>query len=77
MAIRYPATKARVNFGEILEQVADQGQEVIIERLGQPVARITPYGSTRPDIKAIRKRIARYIKGTDSAAAVRADRESR
>lgn len=77
MAIRYPAAKARINFGHILDQVADQGQEVIIERLGQPVVRITPYGSTDPDIKELRKRIARYIKaGGDSAADIRRERES-
>lgn len=77
MAIRYPAAKARVNFGQILDQVADQGQEVIIERLGQPVVRITPYIRKSPELEEIRRRIAKYIdKNSDSAADIRKERDS-
>ena len=76
MVIRYPAAKARVNFGEILSRVADKGEEVIIERLGQPIARITPYGKKTPELEEIRQRIAKYITGGDSVADIRRERES-
>lgn len=76
MTVRYPASKARVNFGEILDRVADRGDEVVILRLGKPVARISPYQKVTPTIEQLRKRLAKYAKGMDSATAVRLDRES-
>lgn len=77
MVIRYPATKARVNFGEIIEQVADKGHEVIIDRLGHPVVRITPYSKVPLTIEQIRARLAAYTKGKDSVKAVRKHRDGR
>ncbi|MBI3261403.1 type II toxin-antitoxin system prevent-host-death family antitoxin [Candidatus Berkelbacteria bacterium] len=77
MTIRYPAAKARVNFGEILDSVANQGNEIVIERLGEPIARVSPYRRSRQDITWLREKIARYVKHTDSAQAVRRDRNTR
>jgi prevent-host-death family protein len=34
------ATEARVHFGEVLKAVAEQGDSVIVERAGQPLAAV-------------------------------------
>lgn len=76
MVNRYPAAKARVNFGEILDSVANQGNEIVIERLGKPIARISPYRRSKQDVTWLREKIARYVKHTDSTKAIRQDRDS-
>lgn len=77
MVNRYPAAKARVNFGAILDSVTNRGNEVIIEKLGKPVARISPYAKSPRDVEWLREKIARYVKKVDSTKAVRQDRDSR
>lgn len=77
MVNRYPAAKARVNFGAILDDIANNGNEVVVEKLGKPVARISPYAKSPRDIEWLRQKISRYVEITDSAKAVRADRDER
>lgn len=40
MITTLPITKARVNLGAVVEQVSTQGNQVILERSGNPVAAI-------------------------------------
>lgn len=77
MTNRYPATKARVNFGAILDEVANRGNEIVVEKLGKPVARISPYAKSPRDVQWLREKISRYIKRTDSTKAIRLDRDER
>lgn len=77
MVNRYPAAKARVNFGAILDEVANQGNEIVVEKLGKPVARISPYAKSPRDVQWLREKIARYVKKVDSTKAVRLDRDER
>ena len=58
MTIRYTATKARVHFGSIIRR-ATQGNEIIVERLGMPIVRISAY-SKNDSIDNLRNRIAKY-----------------
>lgn len=39
------AYKARVNFGELLNEVYYRGDEVIVERMGKPLVKIVPINS--------------------------------
>lgn len=75
MAVYYPASKARVNFGAIIERVSRKGEEVVIERLGKPIVKISPYHRLSHDIEWLRTKLARYVKNFDSTQAVREDRD--
>lgn len=37
------AYKARTNFGELLNEIYYRGEEVIVEKMGKPVAMIIPF----------------------------------
>jgi len=37
------AYKARTNFGELLNEIYYRGEEVIVEKMGKPVAKIIPF----------------------------------
>lgn len=77
MSTRYQASEARINFGAIISRVSMSGEEVVIERLGQPIVRILPYTKNN-SIADLRRRINNYRtqKSTaDSAKIVREERD--
>lgn len=75
MVVHLPASKARVTLGEILERVERKGDEIVIERLGKPVAKVIPYTKLPRNVEWLRAKLARYAKGADAAAAVRSERD--
>lgn len=77
MSTRYQASEARVNFGAIISRVSTSGEEVIIERLGKPIVRISPYIKNNSIID-LRRRINNYQtqkNNTESAKVIRKDRD--
>lgn len=42
MARRVTATEARIHFGELLREVAADGESFVVERAGRPAAAIVP-----------------------------------
>ena len=59
MAKTVTAMEARQNFGNLLNQVALQHEEIVIERSGKPLARLvevsSPTGGSRLDFRDIGK----------------------
>lgn len=42
-----PATEARNRFFELLDLVRDKGEEIVIEKDGKPVAKVSPMPATK------------------------------
>lgn len=71
----YPAAQARVNLGQLLDRVQHDNEEIIIERLGQPIAIVKPFSKNHVGIQALRARLAKYNQKLTSEKLIRTDRD--
>ncbi len=87
------ATEARIHFGEVLDEVEEEGARIIIERSGKPAAaivsmrdlgliKVNAYDRTNAieKVRALRERIAVHRSGEplpDATEDIRAMREER
>lgn len=72
---------AKAHFSELVQR-AEAGEEVLIMRRGQPVARLSAAEQPRLPVDfaaadSIRERLSAYAAGVDSAALVRQSRDER